>query len=141
MNRADFLQAVTLAKGQYAAAEWESVVKTAAPYKAHDVRKRVRATVRTGVAYANLAQNEGRDTGPLPWGEWDLFPWVIVHNGADYFRLYRSEGHAIEVTYTIDGVPATRDEVDAMLTPSARKRSEGPVLTFTVKAENLISIS
>lgn len=142
MDRETFLEEMGARKGQFASATWTSVVKTAAAFKSSKVVKTTTATIRTGIAYANLGQNEGTETGPLPWGEWAIFPLVIVHHGEDYYRLYLSEGAKVVTTYTVDGVDATREEVEAMMTPSALKpREGGPVLTFTVKAANLLTIA
>lgn len=142
MDRATFLGEMESRKGQFAAATWETKVSTAAAYKGHDVRKCVRAIVRCGIAYANLAQNADVETGALPWGEWDVYPLVIVHKGVDYFRLYLSEGSPMTVTYTIDGQPATRADVESMMTPSAlRKTQDGPVLTLSIRGDNLLSIA
>ena len=142
MDKATFIKAMGDRKGQFARATWQSVVKTAAAHKAHKVVKTTTATVRAGIAYANLAQNADKETGALPFGEWETFPFVVVHKGQDYLRLYLADDARTTTTYTIDGAPATAEEVRAMMTPSALKpREGGPVLTFTVKAEGLLSIA
>ena len=141
MDKATFLQEMESRKGQKALAEWTSTVTTAAAHKGRVVQKHVRAVVEAGKAYANLNQNADRETGALPWGEWETFPFTITHKGADYLRLYRHENGFIDVTYTIDGEQVTAEQVAEMLTPSAReRRHDGPTLTFTVKAENLTRI-
>ena len=65
-------------KGQWVRVDVAVHSPVAAAHKGR-VTKRVTATVRTGVDYANLAVNADRETGSLPWGEWAVFPWVIVH--------------------------------------------------------------
>ena len=98
--RGDYLAAVN-GRGQYVTVVWESEVKTAAKHGVSR-RKVTTATVRTGVEYANLAQNADRETGALPWGEWanandgtSLYPWIIEHKGADYIRVYISVLHYV----------------------------------------------
>ena len=139
MKQSEFMEQIGGA-GQFAQVTWESVVKT--PAKSLDVVvKRSSATVRAGIAYANLAQNSDTETGALPWGEWETFPYVISHKGQTYFRLYLSDGWKVEQTFTINGEPATREEAQAVTLPSAWSKSNGePVKTFTVKAEGVISI-
>ena len=119
---------------------WTSDVTTAAAHKARKVRKVVTATVMVGVKYADLAVLEGRETGPLPWGHWVVSPHLIGHTGKDgvyreFARLYPVEG-TVRATYTIDGVPASKADVDALLTEGARKPKDAPT-AITVKMDNL----
>jgi hypothetical protein len=138
METQEIFETLSTGPGRFVSVTWHSDVKTAAAHKAHAVRKTCTAVVRAGVDYANIAQNAERETGALPWGEWEHFPYIISHKGRDYVRLYRGEGSHILTAYTVDGREATAEEVREMLTPSDRdRRSDGPVLTFTVKAENV----
>jgi len=139
MDQSEFMKEIGGA-GQFARVTWESIVKT--PAKSSDlVVKRSTATVRAGIAYANLAQNEDTETGGLPWGEWSEFPYVITHKGQTYFRLYLSDGWKVNQTFTINGEPATKEQAQSVTLPSAWSKSNGePVKTFTVKAEGVISI-
>ena len=127
--------------GAYTRMVWERKVSTAAAYKGMDVRKRVEAVVRTGIDYQNLAVNEGRKTGDLPYGEWAVFPHIITHKGREYARLYLG-GSKPKATYTIDGQDATRAQVMELMTPSARKAMlEGDAPdAFNVKMEDVVSI-
>jgi len=125
---------------------WVSDVATAAanPQK---VKKYIDCAALVGVKYEDLAALEGREPGPLPWGHWvgleEFGPVLIGHTGKDgiyreYARLYPVEG-TIRATYTIDGVPASKADVDALLTAGARKPKDPP-LTITVKMQNLTLI-
>jgi hypothetical protein len=118
--------------------EWTSSVRPAAAHKGVALTKVTRATVMTGVDYASLAVNAGRETEGLPWGEWveGMFPWVITHKGQDYARLYVVEG-SIETTYHVEGVRVSREVFAEYLTPSARKGSRPNGGTITVKMANL----
>ena len=148
ITQESFLAEVKGKGGQFIPATWQSVVATAAAFKGLEVVKTSSATVRTGMAFANLAQNEDRETGSLPWGQWatdengkDLYPYVITHNGELYFRLYLADTFKVESTFTANGESVSRDEVFAMMTKSARERtSDGPTLTFAVKARLLLRI-
>jgi hypothetical protein len=48
----------------------------------------------------------------LPWSEYEFQDKVIVYNGKRYLRCYPIKDEEIEETITIDGVPATQDELD-----------------------------
>lgn len=128
---------------------WERVLKTRKGVN-HVVTKRTTAVVRAGINYDSRAVViEGREDGSLPaenaglpWGEWVEFPIHIRHKGADYIRLYPASLRDMPcvVEYAIDGVPATRNEVEPLcLASEFRKDGEEP-LCFTVKAENIIHI-
>lgn len=118
--------------------EWTTEVKPAAEFKAHTLTKRTRAKALTGVGYAQLAVNQGRVTGDLPWGSWveGLYPYVIEHKGREYARLYTVDG-SLETTYYVDGIEIERDDFNTFLTPAARKpkRPNGGVLS--IKIENV----
>jgi hypothetical protein len=118
--------------------EWTSDVRPAAAHKGVRLSKITRATAMTGVSYAALAENVGRETGALPWGEWveGLAPWVITHKGRDYARLYVVEG-SISTTYMVEGRPVSRDVFEGYLTPGARKAKRPVGGTITVKMDNL----
>jgi hypothetical protein len=79
----------------------------------------MRVTVRTGIRFATLAEIEGRDVGPLPFGEWLIHPWVIVHKGVLYGALYVHEFHGTD--YYVDGVAVSRDTFVQYLPPSRRE--------------------
>ena len=120
-----------------------------------EIWKTVRALVRSGMEFQNLKQNEDRETGELQdWQEWEDYPyilrkkikvadeWISDPDGQRYYRLYRPEDGLVEVTYTMNGQPATRAEIDAYLLASEKSSGgEGPTLTFQVKVEDLKSIS
>lgn len=136
-----YLQAVN-APGAFTTMSWERDVAVAAVHRGTSVRKHVSAVVRTGIDFANLARNEERDTGAMTWGEWVVFPLVKTHKGREYARLYTAPNSRVRVHYTIDGQPATREQVADLLTPSKRRAMlEGPrepIHTFEVKMEDLI---
>ena len=137
IQREAYLAAVSAPGVNVVAVAWTSTVKPAAAHKARTLTKRVSATVMTGVEYRNLAVNNDRETGVLPWGEWAVYPYVVQHKGADYARLYTVDG-TVKSTYYVDGREVRKDDFDALLTPSARevKRPHGG--TITVKMANLV---
>ena len=138
LTRDDYLAAVNR-PGAYQAVEWASEVKPAAAHKGVRLSKVVRATVRTGIDYANLAVNDGVDTGSLPWGEWAEFPYVVTHKGSDYARLYVADG-SVRTAYFVDGAEVSREDFLAYLTPSARqaRRPNGGTITVRLVSRRLL---
>ena len=141
------------APGTFVKVSWQSPVTVAAANKHHDVRKSVTAVVRSGITYDNVGDViAGREDGTLPaenaglpdWQEWVIFPYHLRHTskGTDYVRLYPAKGGKVMATYTVDGREASRDEVLAMMTPSARAKAENgeTPLCFNVKAENVVGV-
>lgn len=130
-------------KGEWMTAEWESTAKPAAAHKGKTLTKRCTATVRTGVSFANLKvvreaieAGERPEVASLPWGEWAVFPFVIVHKGTEYVRLTLAGSSHISVQYFVDGVHVERDAFNAFLTPSDAKSGERPEV-ISVKMENI----
>ncbi len=129
------IETVKSCKGQFVRVEYKTNVKTAAAHKDVTITKLVNGIFRTGIDYANkasvkaaIASGERGEVQPLSWGEWAVFPWIIIHKGAEYVRLY-PVSHATakpEVRYTIsdpkrasgftENWPATKDEVGPYLT-------------------------
>ena len=145
MDANEFLSGVNR-PGAFQRVEWETEVKPAAAHKGKALLKRTAATVRTGVDYANLAVNADRETGELPWGEWETFPHVIRHTKAGeteatkYGRLYVLDGTPRTVYY-VDGQEVTKSDFDQFLTPSARETKKSVGGTVTVKLANLRFVS
>ena len=135
------IDSVKACKGQFIRVEYRTTVKTAAAHKDVTITKFVNGIFRTGIDYANkasvqqaIASGERGEVQPLPWGEWAVFPWIIVHKGAEYVRLF-PVSHATakpEVRYEIsdpkrasgftENAPATKDEVAAYLTPGDKAK-------------------
>ena len=133
MNKIEALQ--NLRKGTFAVA---CIVSTKKPLKAFadkKITKVVLATVRTGVEFKNLAVNADRQTGSLPWGEWETYPYAITHKGNRYIRLYL--GNSMKVLYFVDGVKVASQVAKAMLPKS---NSTGKPSCITVKENGLVSI-
>ena len=135
MDSQEFIAGVN-APGAYCAVEWRSPVRPAAAHRGRDLVKISTAVVRTGVAYANLGENADRETGSLPWGEWERFPYVVVHRGSAYGRLYVKDG-TIQTRYLVDGQEVTREEFLSLLTPSQRESRRPVGGTITVRLDRL----
>lgn len=142
------------AKGRFAKAAWRSNPKPAAAFKEHVLEKRSIAIVRAGVGFENLKEiKEGIESGergpvgPLPYGEWVKYPYVIRHRGELQLRLTRSREHAqfSIIKYYVDGVEVPLDEFMKYLTPSDAKQAllppeELPPI-FNIKMSNVLDIT
>lgn len=115
---------------------WQTQVKGAAAHRSRDLRKVTQAVVMTGADYANLGVNEGKQTGELPWGEWEQFPHIIRNKDKQYARLYVVDG-TIRSTYFVDGAVVDKSVFDTFLTPSQRNAAKPNGGTITVTLDNI----
>ena len=139
---ADRQQAAALLAGLHAPGAFQRVrvISHPAPAAAHRragvvLAKEWTAVVRSGVDYARLAENDGRETGPLAWGQWALFPVLIEHRGGLYVRLYLTT--APVVTYRVSGQPVARTVFESYLVPSQRDRERPTGGTITAKVSGV----
>jgi hypothetical protein len=135
-------------KGQFAS------LRTVRPLKVRkgkaEILKDSTFTCRIGVNYDNIAAvKEGRADGSLPsenaglpWGEWRVFPYVIAHKGAHYFRCtaVHNDNAIPTVRYTRNGVKITREEAQADALASEFENKEEREV-FTVKVESITEIN
>ena len=145
----EFLAAIQDRKGQFVRLGF-STTKKARRGDSAVLRTETVATVTTGKEYANLAMNEGKSTGSLPWGSWLVRPWVIVHTpkGATdpvhYGRIYIATkgGANMRKTFFVDDQQVSREEFDSHLAPSQRADYKGgrptpEVLTLSPRLDHL----
>lgn len=129
--------------GAFRSVSWQTEKKPSAKFKGISLRKSTRAVVRAGINYANLkdvqegiANGERGEVQPLPWGQWEKFPYTISHKGKRYVRLY-IQGGQIETEYFVNGKKCEKSEFESYLNPSdvGKKNDTG---TITVAEENLV---
>lgn len=138
-------------KGNFVGVSWNRPMKTRKGVVAN-VTKSVRTTVQVGVNYENrevVREARADGTAPaenagLPWGEWEVFPYVIAHKGKRYVRLYpvrdgNGKPRACKVIYKVDGKAVTRDAVEA-LCPASEFSSGAPTECYTLAIENLRTV-
>ena len=135
-------------KGAFTAMQWQKELPVRANFKStFKVTKVTNAVVRFGVQYDNIkaVQNKRAD-GTLPavnagltWGEWNIYPYFIKHNGVDYVRCSLSKQNPINTQYFINGRPATKAECETICTKAAFSSGEIPDV-ITVKADNILKI-
>lgn len=138
-------------KGHFVGVNWHRPMKTRKGVAA-SVTKSVRTTVQVGVNYENRAVvQEARASGDapetnagLPWGTWELFPYVISHKDKRYVRLYpvrdaQGKPRACKVVYRVNGRSATRAEVETLCLASEFS-SGAPTECYTLAVENLRAV-
>lgn len=138
-------------KGNFVGVSWNRPMKTRKGIAA-TVTKSVRTTVQVGVNYENRAvvkEARANGTAPsenagLPWGEWEVFPFVIAHKGKRYVRLYpvrdgEGKPRACKVVYKVGGKTTNRAEVEA-LCPSSEFSSGAPTECYTLAIDNLRAV-
>lgn len=142
------LAAVQDGKGQFLAIEMEKDETPMAASKKEGItlRKRTKMVVRTGVEFANLASvKQGIESGErgevqsLPWGNWFLYPYGIVHNGTEYFRFTLGANTRPSCDYFVNGEQVKREDFIKHLPASKREPSE-PSEVISVKLENITRI-
>ena len=141
------LENLTACKGQFTSVSFKSEKKPAAKHKGTKLEKIVSGVFRAGIDYANLASVKDAvasgERGPvqdLPWGEWELFPYVISHKETRYVRLYPTKNCKLTTEYRVNGAVVTGDEFRSYLTPSEAKKSDSKPDCMTIKLDNIVSI-
>jgi hypothetical protein len=135
------LQKFLSLKGQYCKLTLATQKKPAAAHKERKLEKITEGVFRVGINYSNMKtviEKRGGSTEPepLPWGEWYIFPYVIIHKGEYYYRVYPM-WEKITVRYFVDGRCVDRETFKSYLTPSeANKLGEAPEC-LTVKAQTI----
>ena len=150
-NSQTFVSVCNARKGQFIRLSYRSNPKPSAKFKAVVLEKVSTGIYRTGVDFANLsAVKEGIADGlrgevqSLPEGQsWAVFPFVIrTAKGGELLRITTAEGQRAEVVFKADGVEVSKVQFESYLNPSARSDAKTePLLVFTIKAENLISVA
>lgn len=151
VKAADIFRTLALVanKGQNVYVEWTRDAKTRKDSQVV-VTKTVRAQVRYGVNYANMgAIRDGIEAGereevqPLAWGHWrkGYVNRIIDHNGVEYCRFACGTFANVprHVSYTLNGKPATFEQVKPHLLASELPSDEKP-LVFNLRAETITAV-
>ncbi len=148
MNAYKIIETLAQYPGANTKATFERLMKTRKEFAESVVVKRTSTFVRAGIDYANLASVKaevavtGEPTGPLPWGTWAQFPYIITHKDTEYVRLYPPTFANLTPTveYFVNGLPANRETVEPLCLASEFRERDEPVKCFTVKADSIISL-
>ena len=134
--------------GAFQSLTWMTAPKPAAAHKGRTLVKQTTMVCRTGVEYSAIAtvalrlseQGRAPEDLELPWGEWAVYPYLIVHKGEEYLRVSPAVGARPRSTYTVDGAEVDAETFYGFLPPSARPKAgePGPEV-LTIKVGNLIA--
>lgn len=106
------------------------------------VTKRSTFQAQVGVDYnAKAIVQEKRESGelpaepqPLPWGEWEVFPYVITHKGKRYFRLYTVRNDFVpSVQYYLDGIAVAKAVIEPLCLASEFAEKVGDCFTYPIE--------
>ena len=144
--------------GAFNRVRWQRAVKTRKGI-AHVIEKRVSACVATGVDYAHrksikeaIANGERGPVQPLPWGEWDTFPYVIRHTNKqgeyrEYIRLYPPTtaqanvfDFGLTAEYLLDGNIVDKATIAPMVLASELQSPDLAPECLTVKSEDVYEV-
>lgn len=144
----DLLTYFLTRKGQFTRAVWmrSCKVRKGSP----EVQKMTITTIRAGIDYNSLTAVDAlRASGelpsepqPLPWGEWDIFPYTIKHKDQIYLRLYPGSNANTIIQYYLEGEEVSYEKVEEFLLASEKRKDDNPVdkLCFTIKLNDLVEI-
>ena len=137
MTQTEIVDLLKSRKGRYVTIEGKRQMDT---YKdeCHIVEKHTKFIARVGLNYDNLqATKDGRASGELPQTNaglngmtWSDYPYFLEGKGGKiYVRLYPVDGDGfrnMETTYTVDGVPATKEYALTFCTAKEKREGEPP---------------
>lgn len=129
-------------KGANYVIEYETEPSATRKAFAGRVKKCTTMVGRFGVKYANMKANEGKETGPMIWGEFkDDNNFIIEYNGKLYLRVTTSSLPNVKpkTIYLLDGEEITKENLIEMGALGNRKPTETP-LVMNIKLENIINI-
>jgi len=135
---------VLVQKGRNVVIEWERNAKT---FKgvSDKVTKAVRMVGRIGIEYDNMkVVKEKRESGELPsenaglpWGKFEIYPYMIEHKEERYLRLYKGTDARVspKVAWFKNGIEVDKEEVAPLLLASEFNSKESDC--FTVKVRDI----
>lgn len=110
--------------------------------------KHCRLVCRAGVQYDKMkAVREKRESGELPaenaglpWGEWDVYPYVISHKGAKYLRFSFMPNNYPQVEYRNEANEVVSSDVVKPYAYASEFQESESQDVMTIKAKNIVSI-
>jgi hypothetical protein len=112
------------------------------------ITKHVRMVGRVGIEYdKQKAVIEKRANGELPsenaglpWGTFEIYPYLITHKGENYLRLYNGTCPITktEVHWFKNGAEVTKESIEGLLLASEKGDKTGDC--FTVKTNDILRL-
>ena len=144
------VQAILALKGQFVSITYgrECKVRKGAPM----VLKYSKMVLRAGISYDEIAAVQAkRESGELPeenaglqWGAYvpGLFPYIISHKDALYFRFFTVPNSArVSPTYVCNGVEISAEEARQHCLASEFAERETTLETITLKIEGILEVN
>lgn len=113
------------------------------------IMKESKFQCRAGVDYNNISnviekREDGRlpsEPQSLPWGEWEVFPYLISHKGEYYFRCTTIKTTMIPIVrFLKNNVEISKDEaIISCLASEFRDNDDRDV--FTIKISSILEIN
>lgn len=133
--------------GAFTSILWERPMKTLKAFSGQTITKRTSAVVRCGIEYDNIGRViEARATGTapavnagLPWGQWDDYPFSILHKGNRYLRVATVPNTRFTTEYFLNGVKVDKSAVQSMCIKSEFRDGEIPSV-LTINTENILAM-
>lgn len=147
VDKEKMIEYIITRKGQFSRVVYVRDCKT--KKNSPNIKKMTISTVRAGINYESLSSVQmKRETGELPeenqglpWGEWEIFPYIIKHNDKRYLRLYTSGDVNSTVQFFKDDEEVSREDVEPYLLSSEKRVSDfSEVSCFTIKLDDLVEI-
>jgi hypothetical protein len=153
MTATQILDAIQRHPGAMMRVVIESPVPTLKSVVGVAVVKRSELFVTAGTEFANrkdvreaIEAGERGQVGPLPWGVWQQYPFIIAHKGNEYVRLYPpSEAQLAnfnltpKATFFANGQEISRAQA-ITLCGSKAKTDENKHEAFAVNSANIVTI-
>lgn len=125
--RGQFVTIITKRKGNLRVAYQKNIVEKLSTFQ-----------VQIGVDYASKVDHT---PGPLPWGEWVQFPYLIQHNEKLYIRCTKFRGAKVIAQWYLNGKPVEKEEIAHMLLASENRERTGPDenVVFTICVNDIVN--
>jgi len=139
MTKTNLLEKFLSRKGQICTIRMEKPLKVRKGFTGQLVKKES-TQARAGVNYSNIGEikDSNKEVQGLPYGEWEIFPYTIKHNGGRQYRFRSMENAKKEIEYFLDGIKIAKEEAEQVGLKSEFRDSR-PIV-FNVKEENLKEI-
>jgi len=134
MKTSDILAKLLTKKGQFGNIVIEKTIIPLKKFSEQRIVKKTTMTYRAGIEYDSLsAVQMKRDIGELPetpqslpWGEWvdGLYPYVIIHKGEHYARIYPVLNNVPNVVWTLNDIEVTYADVELYLTAADKPKKK-----------------
>lgn len=130
-------------KGTFIHLEYKSEPKPLASHKGDHIEKITSGTYRLGITYANLKANEGKITGPMNGGTWDLDleNYIITNkNGEKKLRVYTAVNKKSNSKWYLNGKETTKEFLIENGYLSVASQNHSHIECFDIFVKNILMV-